>query len=980
MSQLIRFKRGLEANLPVLQEGEPAFTTDTKEFYMGSTTGNVKLPKLSDIGVYPKAFGAKGDGVADDSNALQAAFDKARELGAAVQLGKSVYKITRTLNGGSDLYIEGRGAKIDYRSIPKAYDTNGVATAENYAISISGSAGSKVALTANANEMTQSITVTSAAGFAVDDWVQIVSEDFYPYSGTFQIPRGEIKQIRSISGNTITFTTVIWESYTTASSASVRKINFAENIEIKGVHFVGSNADQLTTNNREVGLALYLCRNVNIENNKLYGQDFVGIRMRSCILWNVVKNDIKGAYRKSDLSKGTTYYGIAVQNNSQWGYVGENKGATLRRLGVVTSTQTDYGQSYFITFQGNHFRDSHSGSTGRVEGFEHHGFGRWILFDANQIDSALGGFRIEGRDVSITNNIITNSVGSGICFDDDAGIFENILIANNHITRAIEDGTSSNGYGVEVQLVPSNKNRNIVIRDNLIHGYASSTRHGIRVVANALATSTNCHIADNTIDSGKTTADSIGIGIWCEAAGWDISDNKIFGYDRGIQMNTECNGNLVENNRIKNFNPVAGSTNAAIMIYGSNIRSIRNIIQNATTAHRTISTAVNTRIHDCIYINVTNRISDAGTGTIEVSLPSRDTVILPFEYGAVGDGVTDDTAAINAALTAGRATGKQVKLPTGTYLISAPLIVDGVNLSGDKTSIFGTAPKGTIIKCSAKTFSALKQNSLAVGLLTFNIENLIIKDADIGLDLSYVVNSKFDSLYFDACNLAVKLGRTDAVGSLFSTFNNLYTRNCTKGIDITGKDYVNNNVFTNCYFSGSEYAATLDCVGGLGAVNNQFIACEFASSAGRGLVLRNTRDTMLSSPYLECKGNAIRFEGISSNTMIINPMLGSLKNTNTLGDTAYFHMNATSSVVFMGGNQYLVAGADTTGLYQWSSDNTSDMHRVKIVAGIRHANLSIPFHATSTVNLGTVVRASDGADWHITIDTATGALATTKLV
>ena len=43
MSNKIKLKRGLESNLPTLDIGEPAFTTDEKNVYIGSSDGNVKL-------------------------------------------------------------------------------------------------------------------------------------------------------------------------------------------------------------------------------------------------------------------------------------------------------------------------------------------------------------------------------------------------------------------------------------------------------------------------------------------------------------------------------------------------------------------------------------------------------------------------------------------------------------------------------------------------------------------------------------------------------------------------------------------------------------------------------------------------------------------------------------------------------------------------------------------------------------------------
>lgn len=55
--------------------------------------------------------------------------------------------------------------------------------------------------------------------------------------------------------------------------------------------------------------------------------------------------------------------------------------------------------------------------------------------------------------------------------------------------------------------------------------------------------------------------------------------------------------------------------------------------------------------------------------------------------GAKGDGVTNDTTAINAVLTTAGATGKTVYFPVGTYLISAELVVpSGVSLIGDGLS------------------------------------------------------------------------------------------------------------------------------------------------------------------------------------------------------------------------------------------------------------------------------------------------------
>jgi hypothetical protein len=40
---LIQLKRGDEADLPILESGEPAFTTDTNNLYIGTGTENVQI-------------------------------------------------------------------------------------------------------------------------------------------------------------------------------------------------------------------------------------------------------------------------------------------------------------------------------------------------------------------------------------------------------------------------------------------------------------------------------------------------------------------------------------------------------------------------------------------------------------------------------------------------------------------------------------------------------------------------------------------------------------------------------------------------------------------------------------------------------------------------------------------------------------------------------------------------------------------------
>ena len=63
----------------------------------------------------------------------------------------------------------------------------------------------------------------------------------------------------------------------------------------------------------------------------------------------------------------------------------------------------------------------------------------------------------------------------------------------------------------------------------------------------------------------------------------------------------------------------------------------------------------------------------------------RGAVANVLDFGAIGNGTTDDTAAIQAAINSLSVTGGVVYLPTNTYKITAPLTntKSGVSLVGD---------------------------------------------------------------------------------------------------------------------------------------------------------------------------------------------------------------------------------------------------------------------------------------------------------
>lgn len=86
------------------------------------------------------------------------------------------------------------------------------------------------------------------------------------------------------------------------------------------------------------------------------------------------------------------------------------------------------------------------------------------------------------------------------------------------------------------------------------------------------------------------------------------------------------------------------------------------------------------------------------SGTVKYSGPVQN----PRDYGAVGDGVADDTTAMQTALT--NAAGSMLYIPAGTYMISTVLTYD-TTVSG-KIRIEGDGPN-SIIKITGATTKGL---------------------------------------------------------------------------------------------------------------------------------------------------------------------------------------------------------------------------------------------------------------------------------
>lgn len=125
----------------------------------------------------------------------------------------------------------------------------------------------------------------------------------------------------------------------------------------------------------------------------------------------------------------------------------------------------------------------------------------------------------------------------------------------------------------------------------------------------------------------------------------------------------------------------------------------------------------------------------SGLATLYFNVKSAD-------YGAVGDGVTNDATAIQAAVTAAHAAGGGIVFfPRGTYLINSTITVPST------VSFLGVGPAGSIIStptgATAFTMSAATTFFTSIEGLRFNV------NSNYGVDVSANRLLRITNCYFD---------------------------------------------------------------------------------------------------------------------------------------------------------------------------------------------------------------------------------------
>lgn len=204
----------------------------------------------------------------------------------------------------------------------------------------------------------------------------------------------------------------------------------------------------------------------------------------------------------------------------------------------------------------------------------------------------------------------------------------------------------------------------------------------------------------------------------------------------------------------------------------------------------------------------------AGSGAVVRTAQSkmRDVVSVK-DFGAVGDGVTNDATALQAALTAGA--GKAVYFPGGTYLTNATLTVPA------DTTVYGDGYGSVVYQNTReRNVFVLNNNCTVQGLrlqgdgvtsggVSFQLNNGIyaVSKRNIKVINCFLHAFEFNGIYLDDCE------NTEILGNYF--WNNAYSLGSGSDIVLYGVTGGSSriNISKNFCFSNNSQGIYVDAIG-----------------------------------------------------------------------------------------------------------------------------------------------------------------------
>jgi len=662
--------------------GEIIYTTDTKLLYVGdgSTIGGVTANNslnvssfngltgavtgvssingktgsitgaLINYSVSVKEYGALGNGVANDTTAIQNALNSGYQN---IYFPAGTYKVNATLTIPKDISIFGDGpslSMIDGRA-GSCWGTQ-IPVLKN---SVSGVTWSLLPnLVSGISEGSRTLNFTTPHGLSVGDMVWVTGNTAWNlYITDFPPNKGEIRRIGLIQGTTgAVIQGTFYDNYSLSGLSLYKVLNYS-NGSVKNLGVIG----QGISGSYDIGIELRYLKDTAIENVKVTNCSAEALNLGQCdnlYVNNCYAEDVGGGQYGLD-------YGLTIYNSQNilvnGGYYTAARHATT--IGTTPTYLSGSGRYYpslgvinrNITFNGiSALRITDSSNSSNIIGavdthlgaeyikfvncFVDGGFniaGDKITIDGCQIIGENAGLIyvgfLKGTNLNIQNNYMrTNNVPDvntvGV-FVNIGGQFDSlgfttaqggiINISNNVMEYANENQTRTAG-DTDRRMWLSLINRgytgediDVIIEGNVIQAGKNYPQGAAHIGAGAAAAGI-CQALFNTINFSNNTCSNVG-GMLIHAGSNIIANsvifqgNKIFNsydgsalYCRPVKKSVICKNNNIDGTRTSGTQQPAGGAESAIVVsgQGSTLLGWNGYIDNVHVSDNTIFNGLQT--------------------------------------------------------------------------------------------------------------------------------------------------------------------------------------------------------------------------------------------------------------------------------------------------------------------------------------------------------------------------------------------------
>ncbi len=464
-----------------------------------------------------KAFGAKGDGVTDDTTAIQATIDAVSTSSGVVYFPPGNYLISATLKqkaAHSDLVMVGAGAELVTITASLGSSTSQTM----FETVISTEILLNTAITPNAPKGTNELSVTSVAGISIGDLVLFRPTD------TATNGRGEIRKVRKVGASSIFLDSSLYTSFANGIISCRLAVYPTRTVHIEGITFdtgdyaPGHGCIQTFTTTR---VFVGNCRFITGGQQAIFSFSAHSVTVEDC------------EFR--DFSKRTASWtpprtGESLIAGSASALPGEGYGVGLECFRGTVRNNDFYRCRHAVSAGGATYHSSHllydgNYSSGDLEGaYDCHDGTIYAVIRNNVAARGWAGGWIRGKSIELNGNAWFDEQSDGVRIFEKA---EDIKITNEFF--------DTGNYGVRV------------LANDITHTYRNITIEG-------------CTLAGNVVRPVLFSADALNLYSYKNLV---IRNNTILsGTAAGFEFNGRHDVIVVEGNRVSGTFTQTGSASS----------------------------------------------------------------------------------------------------------------------------------------------------------------------------------------------------------------------------------------------------------------------------------------------------------------------------------------------------------------------------------------------------------------------------------